>query len=78
MTSLTSLRPRDVRAHQTVPPEKPLLRFPDVMTLTTLSCTGIKRLIASGDFPKPFRLGKRVWAWRRAEIEAWLAGRPGA
>jgi prophage regulatory protein len=75
---MTSLKPRDVRARQTVPPEKPLLRFPDVMTVTTLSRASIKRLIADGEFPKPFRLGKRVWAWRRADVEAFLAGRADA
>jgi prophage regulatory protein len=33
------------------------------------------RTIASGDFPKPIRIGKRRVAWLQTEIDDWLAER---
>jgi prophage regulatory protein len=74
--TMTSLKPRDVRARHYVPPEKKILRLLDVLTLTTLSRTTVLRLMAEGEFPSPFRIGKRALAWHRADVERFLAGRP--
>jgi len=29
--------------------------------------------VKAGEFPAPLKLSARVTAWRRAEVEAWLA-----
>lgn len=34
------------------------------------------RLVKRGDLPAPMRLSPGAVAWRRAEIETWLASRP--
>jgi predicted DNA-binding transcriptional regulator AlpA len=72
----TPPRPREIRARRFVSPEQPILRSADVCTLTTLSRAALLRLISLGEFPAPFRLGKRAIAWHRRDVEAWLADRP--
>ena len=52
-----------------------ILRRPDVERLTGFSKASIYRLMASGEFPTPIRLGVRAVAWRASDIEAWLASR---
>jgi predicted DNA-binding transcriptional regulator AlpA len=42
------------------------------------SNTHLYRLIARGDFPKPFKLGKRKNFWDEATIDAWIAARAAA
>ncbi|PID35458.1 MAG: DNA-binding protein [Rhodobacterales bacterium] len=49
-----------------------LLRRPDVETLTGLSRTSIYRMMKSGDFPRPVRLGSRSVAWREADLMDWM------
>ena len=40
--------------------------------------THLYRLIKRGDFPKPFKLGKRKNFWDEATIDAWIAARAAA
>ena len=55
--------------------EMKLVRVRDVMELTGISRTSLWRLIKSGDFPAPFRLGPRMNAWHEHEIYDWLNSR---
>lgn len=52
-----------------------LLRLPDVKARTALSRSRIYELLATGDFPKPVKLSKRLNAWPETEIEDWIAAR---
>ena len=51
-----------------------LLDKREVEELTSLDITTIYRKIKAGDFPKPFRVGRRRVAWRQSDITAWQAG----
>lgn len=52
-----------------------LVRLPSVKSATGLSRSEIYRRIASGDFPKPIKLGERASAWAEHEVTAWIASR---
>ena len=47
---------------------------------TVMQMTGVGRSYAydHDEFPKPYRLGRRMVGWKRTEIEAWMASRPHA
>lgn len=47
---------------------------PDVQTRTCMGKTRIYELIASGDFPQPVRLGRRI-AFVEQEIDVWILQR---
>ena len=49
-----------------------LLRLPKVVDRTGLSKPSIYRLIQTGDFPKPRRVGKRAVAWLDSEISEFI------
>ncbi len=51
------------------------LRRPEVEVRTGLSRSSIYARMASGEFPRPRRIGKRAVAWDEADIERWLAQR---
>jgi prophage regulatory protein len=40
-----------------------------------LGRSAIYRLVASGTFPRPLRLGPRAIAWRWSDLEPWSATR---
>ncbi|WP_096786873.1 AlpA family transcriptional regulator [Rhodobacter sp. CZR27] len=52
-----------------------VLRLPKVLASTGLSRSSIYAMSASGQFPKPVRLGKRAVGWIEDEVIAWLASR---
>jgi len=52
-----------------------LLRLRQVRVHCGLSRSEIYRRIASGDFPKPIKLGERASAWAEHEVTAWIAAR---
>ncbi len=52
-----------------------LLRIGEVARLVGLSKSSINRLAGEGQFPSSVPLGDRAVAWRRAEVEAWIAAR---
>jgi prophage regulatory protein len=54
------------------------LRFDAVKTQTGLSRTTIHRLVKSGDFPAPKRLGVRAVGWLTSDVARWREGRPDA
>ena len=47
---------------------------PDVQNRTCMGKTRIYELIASGDFPQPVRLGRRI-AFVEQEIDVWILKR---
>jgi prophage regulatory protein len=57
-----------------------LLTRQDLITAKGISFsnTHLYRLIARGDFPKPFKLSKRKNFWDEATIDAWIAARAAA
>ena len=52
-----------------------ILKLKEVRRLTRLSKATIYRLLNSGEFPRPIRLGVRAVGWRREEVEQWLDDR---
>ncbi|WP_041756806.1 helix-turn-helix transcriptional regulator [Stutzerimonas stutzeri] len=50
-----------------------LLRLPGVCTQVGLSKSQIYRLIRSGEFPPPVRLGPNSVAWPAEHVHAWIA-----
>ncbi len=52
-----------------------VLRRPAVERITGLSRSTIYAMIASGDFPKPIKLGKRAVGWSEADLALWLESR---
>ncbi|WP_175946564.1 helix-turn-helix transcriptional regulator [Burkholderia pyrrocinia] len=55
-----------------------LIRKPAVMAKTALSHSTIYFLMSQGGFPKQIKLGRRIVAWREAEIDAWIETRASA
>lgn len=56
--------------------DKCLLRRREVERLVGLSRSTIYALMRQGRFPLPVRLGARAVAWRRGDLDDWLARRP--
>lgn len=54
-------------------PDDELLRPAAVSERIGLSVTHIRRLVAAGKFPQPIRFSPRAIAWRRSDINAWMA-----
>ncbi|MDO6815334.1 helix-turn-helix transcriptional regulator [Cobetia amphilecti] len=52
-----------------------LLRRNEVLQRCAFSCSTLRRLQNSGDFPRPIQLGARAVAWVEADIEAWIQQR---
>ena len=55
--------------------EPRILRLPQVERLTSLSKATLYRMMNSGAFPRPIKLGMRAVGWRRDEIDRWLGSR---
>ena len=55
-----------------------LLKRHDVEKRCQISRSAIYRLMRTGQFPEPIRIGPRAVRWPESEIEAWLASRPRA
>jgi prophage regulatory protein len=53
-----------------------LLRRPEVERLVGLSRSTIYAMMRRGEFPLPVRLSARAVAWRRSDLDDWLARRP--
>ena len=51
------------------------VRIRQVCEMTGMSRASVYRKITEGTFPKPFKLGESMSAWRVATIEAWIAER---
>lgn len=50
-----------------------ILRLREVERLTQLSKATLYRMMKSGTFPRPVRLGVRAVGWIQTEIESWIA-----
>lgn len=57
---------------QSIPQEVRLIRQTEVLQRTSLSRTTLYRMIVSGRFPKPLRIGAKLNVWPEREIDAWL------
>ena len=53
-----------------------LLTRSEVEASVRLTTSTIYRLMRSGKFPEPLRIGPRAVRWRASELDAWLEGRP--
>ncbi|WP_294289100.1 AlpA family phage regulatory protein [uncultured Sphingomonas sp.] len=49
------------------------LRMSELCSLIGLKSHAIDRAIRAGQFPRPFLIGVKAKAWKRAEIDAWIA-----
>ena len=54
-----------------------LANIATVIRRTTLSRPTIYRLIRSGAFPRPVKIGLQRVAWLEADLQAWFAKRGG-
>ena len=56
-----------------LPPDDAMLRMRDVVRITGLSKSTIKRWVAdpANDFPKPIKLSPRRLGWRADQVKAW-------
>lgn len=52
-----------------------IIRADDVMEMTGLPKTSIKRGMKEGTFPKSIKLGERASGWVLSEIQAWIDAR---
>ena len=55
-----------------------LLTRPEVETHCGIARSTIYRLMRSGQFPEPVKVGPRAVRWPASEIEEWLNTRPRA
>ena len=53
-----------------------LLRRREVEGITSMSRSSIYRLMQSGEFPRPVRVGPSAVRWRERDITAWVESRP--
>ena len=53
----------------------PLARVAQLSPAISISESQIWALTAKGLFPKPIKLSRRCTAWRRVDVERWLAAR---
>lgn len=53
-----------------------LLRADEVARLVGRSKQAIRASVAAGTFPSPVKVGARGVAWRRTDLEAWIAALP--
>lgn len=51
------------------------LRLPKVLALTGVSWRTLLRWERSGDFPKRYKIGPRIVAWKESEVLQWFAER---
>ena len=56
--------------------ENRLLRRREVEKLTGLSRSTIYRMLKTGQFPQPVRIGRKAVRWRLRDIIAWMDSRP--
>lgn len=51
-----------------------MLREPEVLRVSNLSASAVRRAIERGEFPRPVKLGPRAKGWRASDIQRWLDG----
>lgn len=65
-------------ASAAMPADDTMLRIGEVLRLTSLSLSTLKRYVADGAFPKPVKLSPRRNGWKAGAVKAWLAEREAA
>lgn len=60
------------------PQQDRLLRLADVRFISGLGKTSIYAAVRAKTFPQPVKVTDYAVAWRKSEVDAWLAGRPAA
>lgn len=65
-------------AHDAFAPGRVMLRLPSVRLKTGMGRSTIYRLIATGQFPAPIKLGPATSAWDASAIDAWITEREAA
>ncbi len=53
-----------------------LLRRRQVEEITGMSRSTIYKMMQSGEFPRPVRIGPSAVRWRASDIAAWVESRP--
>ena len=53
---------------------KKIYRLPEVITMTGVSRSSIYLRIATNEFPKPIKIGRRAVGWPEDSLIAWQAG----
>lgn len=48
------------------------VRESELRKLVPISHATVWRLVKSGDFPSPFKIGERVTVWKWSEVQSWL------
>ena len=71
-TSLAGVKERG----EVMTTEDRLLRRRHVEEITGMSRSSIYRLMQSGEFPRPVRVGPTAVRWRASDITGWLESRP--
>ena len=59
---------------EAAPADNDMLDMHDVVRITGLSKSTIKRRVQGSSFPKPLHLSPRRIGWRAASVRAWLEG----
>ncbi len=57
-------------------PQEVLYRLPDVISITGRKRSTIYRAIAEGTFPRPLAIGAQSVAWKKSDLDRWIASRP--
>jgi prophage regulatory protein len=52
--------------------EERLLRLPAVLHITGLSRSTLYRLVRSGEFPAPMKVGRRCVLWPQSAVRDWI------
>lgn len=65
--------------HNNIPPDQEILyRLPQTETISGKKRSTIYKAIREGNFPKPVQLGAQSVAWRKSDLDKWIASRPEA
>ena len=56
----------------------PLLTRTEVEERIRLGRSALYRMLSTGQFPRPLRIGPRAVRWRASEVDRWLQERPRA
>ena len=62
----------DDRSDRADHPLPDLLTLDEVLERTSVSRSGLYRLIQQGRFPEPTKVGERMIRWHREDYEDWL------
>lgn len=50
----------------------PFIRLPQVKAMTGLGRTSIYEYIRAGDFPRQYKISRRMVAWKLSEVQGWI------